>query len=414
MIDELLDSLLIARMPDLATLEASLAELTRGAEDRDPILHSFKASQHLTIGVRDILGKDDVQVTHADLADVAEVCLRQIMDSESAKLIEKRGEPQIGEPSSVPLTDGELPSYWRFHPGSERIGEACEFIVLALGKLGGREPNYHSDLDLVFLYEAEGMTHAPRRSTIQNTSNNHFFSELSQRIIKRATHFGPYGRLYEIDPRLRPTGRSGSLAMSLAGFVRYFHEGGGQLWERQSLCKARVIVGSEAAATRAMEAVTEAIYFKPWQRTDATEIRAMRMKLEETASQRNLKRGPGGTMDTEFLVQMLQLKHGKEMPEVRKQGTIAGLSALEKAGVLSADDALFLRSAYGFQRSIEARIRLMDAAGRHEFPEELREQAKLSFLMGMSDPSALDKKVFDTFQKVRETFNRVFDHAERS
>jgi glutamate-ammonia-ligase adenylyltransferase len=414
MIDELLDSLLIARMPDLATLEASLAELTRGAEDRDPILHSFKASQHLTIGVRDILGKDDVQVTHADLADVAEVCLRQIMDSEYAKLIEKRGEPRIGEPSSVPLTDGELPAYWRFHPGSERIGETCEFIVLALGKLGGREPNYHSDLDLVFLYEADGMTHAPRRSTVQNTSNNHFFSELGQRIIKRATHFGPYGRLYEIDPRLRPTGRSGSLAMSLAGFVRYFHEGGGQLWERQSLCKARVIVGSEAAAARAMEAVTEAIYCKPWQRSDATEIRAMRMKLEETASQRNLKRGPGGTMDTEFLVQMLQLKHGKEMPEVRKQGTIAGLSALEKAGVLSAEDALFLRSAYGFQRSIEARIRLMDAAGRHEFPEDLREQAKLSFLMGMSDPTALDKKVFDTFHKVRKTFNRVFDHAERS
>jgi glutamate-ammonia-ligase adenylyltransferase len=314
----------------------------------------------------------------------------------------------------VPLTDGELPAYWRFHPGSERIGETCEFIVLALGKLGGREPNYHSDLDLVFLYEADGMTHAPRRSTVQNTSNNHFFSELGQRIIKRATHFGPYGRLYEIDPRLRPTGRSGSLAMSLAGFVRYFHEGGGQLWERQSLCKARVIVGSEAAAARAMEAVTEAIYCKPWQRSDATEIRAMRMKLEETASQRNLKRGPGGTMDTEFLVQMLQLKHGKEMPEVRKQGTIAGLSALEKAGVLSAEDALFLRSAYGFQRSIEARIRLMDAAGRHEFPEDLREQAKLSFLMGMSDPTALDKKVFDTFHKVRETFNRVFDHAERS
>jgi [glutamine synthetase] adenylyltransferase / [glutamine synthetase]-adenylyl-L-tyrosine phosphorylase len=333
---------------------------------------------------------------------------------ETAKLKEKRGEPRIGPPGSVPMTDGELPAYWQWQPGQERIDEPCEFIVLALGKLGGREPNYHSDLDLVFLYEADGQTYASRRSTIQNTSNNHIFSELGQRIIKHATHFGPYGRLYDVDPRLRPTGRSGSLAVSFAEFVRYFQEGGGQIWERQSLCKARVIVGSEKAARRAMEAVSEAIYCKPWQAGDATEIRAMRMKLEESASVRNLKRGPGGTMDTEFLVQMLQLKHGAELPAVRKTGTISGLVALEKAGAISPDDAIFLRSAYGFQRSIEARIRLMDATGRHEFPEDPREQAKLSFLMGTSDPAALDKKVFDTFRKVRETFNKVFDHAERS
>lgn len=413
MIDELLDSLLIGKLPDLETLEASLAELTRGAEDKEPILHSFKVSQHLRVGVRDILGKDDIQDTHAELSDIAEACLRHIVAAETAKLMEKRGEPRIGDPQSVPLTDGELPSYWRFHPGSERNDEPCEFIVLALGKLGGREPNYHSDLDLVFLYEADGQTHAPRRSTIQNTSNNHFFSELGQRIIKRATHFGPYGRLYEVDPRLRPTGRSGSLALSLAGFVRYFHEGGGQLWERQSLCKARVIVGSERAAARAMEAVTEAVYGKSWQRADAAEIRAMRTKLEESASERNLKRGPGGTMDTEFLVQMLQLKYGADIPEVRQPNTIAALMALEKVGVLSADDAIFLRSAYGFQRSIEARIRLMDAAGRHEFPADAREQAKLSFLMGTTDSAHLDKKVFDTFRKVREAFNKVFASAER-
>jgi glutamate-ammonia-ligase adenylyltransferase len=411
MIDELLDSLLIGKLPGLAALEASLADLTRGAEDKEPILHSFKVSQHLRVGVRDILGKDDVQDTHAELSDIAEACLRFIVESEISKLIEKRGEPRIGPPGSVPMIDGELPAYWKWHPGEERVGEQCEFVVLALGKLGGREPNYHSDLDLVFLYEADGQTHAPRRSTIQNTSNNHFFSELGQRIIKHSSHFGPYGRLYDVDPRLRPTGRSGSLAVSFTEFVRYFQEGGGQLWERQSLCKARVIVGSERVAKRAMEAVNEAMFCKPWQTGDAAEIRAMRMKLEESASQRNLKRGPGGTMDTEFLVQMLQLKHGEKLPQVRVSGTIAGLYALEKAGVLGADDGIFLRSAYGFQRSIEARIRLMDATGRHEFPEDPREQAKLAFLMGINDPAALDKKVFDTFGKVRETFNRVFDSA---
>ena len=115
-----------------------------------------------------------------------------------------------------------------------------------MGKFGGREMNYHSDLDMIFLYEADGGTfHARRtRRSGETTTNQHFFSELGQRIIKAGSQLGPHGRLYEIDPRLRPTGKSGALATSLAEFRRYFAEGSGQLWERQALCKARVVYGS--------------------------------------------------------------------------------------------------------------------------------------------------------------------------
>ena len=407
MIDELLDSLLIGRLPDLESLEESLAELTRNAEDQEPILHSFKASQHLRIGVRDILGKDDIRATHAELSDVAEVCLRKIAEMETARLIEKRGEPQVGELAGLAASDSQPTSYLQWHPGRERVGTPSELIVLALGKLGGREPNYHSDLDLVFLYEADGHTVAVRRSTAEPTTNNHFFSELGQRIIKRMTEFGPHGRLYEGDPRLRPTGRNGSLAVSLPGFVRYFHDGTAQLWERLALCKARVIVGQGPAAERALEAITSAIYCQPWQPSDAEEILAMRLKLEESASVRNLKRGPGGTMDTEFLVQMLQLKHGAAMPNVRIPGTLAALNALERAGILATDDAATLTRAYRLQRSVEARIRLMDSAGRHEFPAEDRELAKLAFLMGEANPARLAQEVFETCGQVRRIFGRV-------
>ena len=412
MIDELLDSLLIDHLPDLPVLEQSLAELTRGAEDVEPILHSFKYSQHLRVGVRDILGKDKIEATHAALSDIAEVCLRQIIDAEHKRLVRKLGEPRVGEPPES--NENGHAAAW--HPGSERVGQPCEFIVLALGKLGGREPNYHSDLDLVFLYEAEGNTLAERRGQGQSTTNNHFFSELGQRIIQRANQFGPYGRLFEIDPRLRPTGRSGALTVSLAGFVRYFQsgveKGGGQLWERQALCKARVIAGSPTAAERAMAAVGAATYCRPWQTSDATEIRAMRFKLQESASPSNLKRGSGGTMDTEFVVQMLQLKHGIEKPELRVPGTLAGLSALEQAGILTTTDASFLWKAYQFQRSIEARIRLMNASGRHEFPEDPMELAKLAFLLGYSNVDALRDEVIQTFHDVRKTFLRIFDAAE--
>ena len=143
MIDELLDSLMLDKLPTLELLEAMLADLSRGAEDLDPILHSFKNSMHLRVGVRDILGKEDIQSTHRALADIAEVCLQQVTLREYYRLVEKYGEPTlVGAASS----------------GGEKEGRPCEFLILALGKLGGREPNYHSDLDVVFLYEGDGVT----------------------------------------------------------------------------------------------------------------------------------------------------------------------------------------------------------------------------------------------------------------
>ncbi len=409
MIDELLDSLLMGHLPDIHALRQLLAELTHGAEDLEPILHSFKVSQHLRIGVRDILGKDDVEATHAELADVAEVCLKKIIATETDRLTEKLGTPQIGE-----LSESEESNAFaqRWHPGAEQVGQRCEFIVLALGKLGGREPNYHSDLDLIFLYEADGTTVGDHNGQLKSTTNKHFFSELGQRIIKQANAFGPYGRLYEVDARLRPTGRSGALAVSLDEFVRYFQQGDGQLWERQSLCKARVITGSTAAIERTEAAISAAIYCQPWQPIFATEIRDMRFKLQESASERNLKRSVGGTMDTEFVVQMLQLKHGQENPAVRVTGTLAALVVLRDQGILPSEDAGFLLESYRFQRSIEARIRLMDAAGRHEFPTDSLELAKLAFLLGHSDAEKLSAEVVEMFGQVRRVFLRVFEMAE--
>jgi [glutamine synthetase] adenylyltransferase / [glutamine synthetase]-adenylyl-L-tyrosine phosphorylase len=406
MIDELMDSLIVERLPDLPRLKASLAELTRGAEDLEPILLSFKHAQHLRVGVRDIVGKDDIQETHAALSDIAEACLQEIAAAETIKLVDKLGQPVIGEIAPSEKFDGDLPVW---SPRPDHVGQPCELIVLALGKLGGREPNYHSDLDLMFLYDAEGTTTAGRRGS--STSNSHFFSELGQRIIKAATQFGPHGRLYEVDPRLRPTGRSGALAMPLSSFVRYFREGDGQLWERLALCKSRVIFGSPEAAARAMAAVTESIYCRPWRAEDAAEIKEMRQRLRESASTQNLKRAPGGTMDAEFIVQMLQLKHGRELPKIRVPGTIAALEALQAAGVLSKDDARSLAESYRFQRSVEARIRLMDSAGRHEFPDEPRELEKLAFLLGYADVDRLVQEVDQTWRDTRERFERIFNEA---
>jgi glutamate-ammonia-ligase adenylyltransferase len=293
--------------------------------------------------------------------------------------------------------------------------------VLALGKLGGREPNYHSDLDLIFLYEAGGQTRgrpvpnwSGSRAGGNGTVNSHFFSEFGQRLIRVSNQLGPHGRLYEVDARLRPTGKSGSLAVSFDAFARYFAEGPAQLWERQALCKTRPVIGNDEVSRHAMEIVAEAAFSTPWRPEFASEIRNMRMRMEEGASNRNLKRGPGGTVDTEFLVQMLQLKHGGDDPSVRVPGTLDALAALQHGGYLSADDAEFFGKSYRFQRSIEARIRLMDATGRHELPENPRELAKLAYLLNSSRPQDLLAEAEHTFAENRSRFNRIFDAAARS
>jgi len=392
MIDELMDSLLLDKLPTRESLAATLAELCRGAEDIEPILHSFKNSEHLRVGVRDILGKEDIRDSHRVLSDIAEVCLCEIARREQSRLAQRYGVPTI--------QDG---------PG---VGQPCSPVILALGKLGGREPNYHSDLDLVFVYEAAGHTRPDHAgSRLESTSNQHFFSQLAQRIIKIVTRIGPHGRLYELDSRLRPTGKSGALAVSLAELDRYFATGQGQLWERQALCKARPVFGDLEACRRAMEVVQRCLVGPGWQLENVAEIRAMRGRLEETAGARNLKRGPGGTVDIEFAVQMLQLRSAARFPEVLVPGTLDALVALAAAGQLAAEDAEFFGQSYRLLRGIESGLRLMNTTARHDLPEDAAELAKLAYLLGYESGAALLEKCLRCTEENRRRVNRLFDAA---
>jgi glutamate-ammonia-ligase adenylyltransferase len=393
MIDELLDSLLLDKLPTLRQLEDDLAELTRSAEDLQPILHSFKRAQQLRVGVRDVLGKESIRSINAALSDIAEVCVRQIARVEYEKLSAKFGDPMIG--------------------GGESMGQPAELVIVALGKFGGRELNYHSDLDLVFLYDADGATFHSRRSrkSGETTTNQHFFSELAQRIVKITGHLGAYGRLYEIDPRLRPTGRSGRLATSLDEFARYFAEEEGQLWERQALTRARVVYGSDRAAEKALATIASAAYSLPWRSEFADMVHKMRLRLEETASKANLKRGPGGIVDIEFMVQMLLLKHGRAHPSIRKPNTIDALAALFGAGLIDRDDLEYFTTSYEVLRSIQGRLRLMNMTALNDLPTDPLELSKLAHLLGYPAKEKLMADCVRLQSENRRRFN-AFVEAE--
>jgi glutamate-ammonia-ligase adenylyltransferase len=394
MIDELLDSLLVVRPPTPDALDTQVAELCRGAVDIGPIIHAFKASQQLRVGVRDMLGKFDVSTTTAALSAIPVALLRAVIAHEEAKLVDRLGEPMAGSGESVGVRAGP--------------------VVLAMGKFGGREMNYASDVDLVFLYDHDGATFPKRltRRSAEGTTNAHFFSELAQKTMKAFNASTPQGRLYEMDSRLRPSGRSGPAAISLEEFEKYFAPDGlAAIWERQALTKARVVVGSSAAAARAMQIVHRAAYERNWTAAEVEAIRTMRFRMEEGAKATNLKRGPGGVVDIEFIVQMLQLVHGGANPRLRTPETRAGLVALHEAGHLRDEDFAFLEQAYVSLREIESRLRLLDAADRHDFPADPAEQRKLAHLLGYDHPDALVGDVQTLTARIRSTFTRIFDQT---
>jgi glutamate-ammonia-ligase adenylyltransferase len=375
MIDELLDSLVLNQPRSADELRAELAELCRGAADPEPILHSFQKKELLRIGVRDILGKDTIQATTAALSDLAETLLRQIAVLHYPALERRYGVPYLAE--------------------GPRKGERSRYVLLGLGKLGGRELSYHSDLDLILVYEGDGRTGPPpgasRFDRYELTDNFHFFTEVAQRVIKVTSQLGPLGRLYQVDMRLRPTGKSGSLVIPLTEFCRYYdvapasagpQEGQAQFWERQALTRTRVVHGDPDFGQEVMAAVTEAAYGLPWRKEFADEVRSMRERLEASRSERDLKRGFGGIVDIEFLVQLFQLKYGRDLPALRTGNTWEALDALHSAGLLGEREHTLLRNSYDFLRQVEGRLRIVHNRSLDELPETPEDLEKLARRLG--------------------------------
>ncbi len=398
MIDELLDSLVLNLPRDYAEMRQELFELCRNADDPDPILHSFQDKELLRIGVRDILGKDNIIETTRALSDLAEAILVQIGDLQYPPLEHRLGMPV--------LSDGP------------RAGKASRYVILGLGKLGGHEMSYHSDLDLILIYEGDGRTMPPpastRWDTFELTDNFHFFSELTKQIIKATSYMGPRGRLYQVDMRLRPTGKSGSLVIPLSEFERYYQDGTAQLWERQALSRARVVFGDEDFAEQVMRTVNRLIYDLEWKPGVADEIMSMRGRVEASGSKRDLKRGFGGIIDIEFITQMFRLKYGRQVPALRQANTWLALDAMHKANLLNAEEHATLRSCYDFMRTVESRLRIFHNRSLDELPESAEDLEKLARRLGCeATPDQTAGQAFLRMLEVhtaqtRRLFNELF------
>ena len=286
-------------------------------------------------------------------------------------------------------------------------------MILGVGRLGGREPNYHSPLDLLFLYEADGTTKPTGRSRRQErTANNHFFTQLAQRIVKQLGELTVKGRLYSVEMPLRPIGVGGALAMTFDEFARHFQAAESQqtvapLWQWQTLCQARPVFGEQTATAAVQNIVQQAIVGRPPLAEDWSEMRRKRLQLEHGASPHNLKRGPGGALDVEYLVQILQLHHAAQSPQVLVTNTQAALVALVSAGALSADAAATLGDAYRFLRRVESGVRLLNTAQRHDVPGDPAEMQRLALLLGHGNPERLRQQCLTWMAETRAIFDQL-------
>ena len=385
MIDELIDSLLMDRLPSREKLDAQSIELCRGAEDINPILLSFKHSAHLTIGVRNLLGKETLSGTQTALGDTAEACLRRVVQYEHEQLAARYGDPVAED------------------------GTRAEMITVGLGKLGGREPNYHSDLDAVFLYSNDGETQRRVGGPRSTLTNRNFFNQLASRVLDRVNTSSPRGRLYELDGRLRPTGDEGVIAVSVEDFLNRFRSGSAPLWQWIALIKARAISGSREHQKTFDHAVADLIAGAECQPKLADEIWSHRLRMEETATPENLKRGEGGTVDIELIAQTLVLRYAAERPEVLHTNTVTMLNRLAEAEFLPEEEALQLIAGYQTLRAVEINLRLMKTQKRHELPDDEESLRTLAFLMKEDDPAMIQAACSQVRQRNRRLFNQILE-----
>jgi len=377
-------------------LAAMLAE-ARHYEEQLEVLRRFRNEEFLRIALDDLYGHTPQGNITRQLSFLADAFLTQALAVARAELI-----PRFGLPFC--------------HDEGGQEHEAA-FVIIGMGKLGGRELNYHSDLDIIFVYEGDGETRQVEGSDpgrFRPQGNQEYFFKLAQRIISVLTLMTREGTVYQIDARLRPSGNKGPLVTSLPAYEAY-HQETAAPWERQALIKARVVTGTPALAERVASLNMRIVYEQPLPENLAAEIYRLRQRMEKEIAREdeghlNIKTGRGGMVDVEFLVQYLQLRHGRTHPRLRVANTLEALHALQLEGLLPGDDYDKLINGYKFLRRLENKLRLVHDQSVSELAAEPAYLAKLARHLGYPDRPCRPEQVFlDEYHQVTLGIREVFD-----
>src|SRR3954451_2954045 len=350
---------------------------------------AFRRRQLLRIALRDILGAATLAEITQELSNLADAILDAAFRRVRADVADRHGEPRL------------------------ESGAPCGFSILALGKLGGSELNYSSDIDLMFLYEGNGQTDGAAP-----ISNKEFYKKVANECTARLSAYTADGPCYRVDLRLRPDGTGGEVCISEEG-ARVYYAQRARDWEKQMLIKARVSAGDRQPGERLLEFVEPLIYESSLDFRAVEAVSETRQRMSEKLAARrgsralDVKLTRGGIRDIEFLAQCLQRLHGGREPWVRHGGTMLALSRLRDKGLLSGGEYARLTSAYQFLRNLEHRLQLEEDRQTHTLPSEPDRLETLARKMppeatGASLTAAsMNDRLRDHLRAVRDIYDRV-------
>jgi glutamate-ammonia-ligase adenylyltransferase len=316
-------------------------------------LRNFKKDILLWITLRDILGKADIFESMEELTNLSEVIVDYALEFSLTKCIERYGQPSGGKLS-----------------------------IIGLGKLGGEELNYSSDIDIIGVYDADpsGSTSgvlSPTGVRYNRIGNHHFFCKVMETLNHILSQQTEDGIVYRVDMRLRPQGQRGELAISLEGYREYY-ETWGRTWERMVLIRARPVAGDRNIGERFMEILIPFVWQRPVDYTEIEEIRTMKKKIDSTFTKDDIKRGFGGIREAEFFVQTLQLMYARENRSLRTHRLFNAIQALRWMGLIPSDDLALLWDNYLYLRRLEHYLQMKDDLQTHRLPSEPRELEALA------------------------------------
>ena len=393
------------------TSEMMYAELARSLSQFDSVaqklrvLRRYKRRETLRIGLSDLLKTVDVKTTTLELSNLAEAALQHCYEIGRDQIMQ----PKFGTPLNE---EGTAP---------------CRFAIIGMGKLGGYELNFSSDIDLIFVYSDDARTDT-------GNENSEYFSRLCEFIIKAMSEITPEGYVFRVDIRLRPESSAGVIIRSMESYESYY-EGWGDLWERQALIKARPVAGDMAFGDEFIRMIQPFVYQRYLDGVTLGEIKAdirrTKARIEERLVgeganlEKHVKLGPGAIRDIEFTVQCLQMIHGAKRKSLCSHNTLETLSALKENELLTPEDADALTAAYQFLRTVENGIQIEADQQRYSIPEKETEARELARRVGYqhtpetdalaafrTDYRAHTEQVRAIFQKITTTATESGDRVD--
>src|SRR5213595_2627862 len=339
-------------------------------------LRLWKAREMTRIALRELAEASSLEDTTVELSCLAGVCLAIVYEECDTRLRARFGAPHT------------------------------EFTILGLGKLGGRELNHSSDIDVIFLYGEEGQV-SPR------FTNHEWHNRLAEQIVKSFSGGEP--NLFRLDLRLRPEGSAGPLARSLESMENYY-AGFGETWERLALIKARGIAGSRELAYEFLRQHQPFIYPKSATPDLLEEIANIKRRIERDVVgpdklHRDVKLGIGGIREIEFIVQALQLINGARHPFLQEPSMLKALRALRELNFLPHEEVLALDGAYRFLRRVEHRLQIEAEQQTHTIPEERKALRRLARSLRFSSAKDFTAALHERMDSVRPIFQRIISET---